>query len=566
MLLLTVGFYAFFSVPYWNKSIIWRDIEISGLKLKENGPQYRLSNGILYKENQSRKIKFELNPAKLIENDQVLRLALFYQITKEDPLFVGPGLDANVYKTSVNELERVNSELLINTGFKENVVPITFLKKTVEVMDSENTFANNKSLFDAETLMNKYKEANRAYLKEAKDLRKKMNDKKLPQKELIQFASITSPDIITADLDKIIKNSSYLNENIIKKGNCLKISTYFCERSLLASANRGETTSQVIEAEPKILNNSQIYIPTDSAGTKLSGPYEVSSTCFNRNNPDTRRFLYTYEDTANGVEKLFPVLAENNYYQKIAGVKTDTVVNSAYLKHDLNWIIALLTTSYGCNDLIYQPKLATIDAYFKRYNKDRIFSRMQKMINADTSDNLKNMIGDGREAENTFFDNKYPSEQDLDNLAVKMENVYAYIVTDQNSTQNSSLDYLFGYKEELLSRSLYIYGKQGNFERVLGTFSFHLNGYANTYKLNKGDREAYIYYIRSGYPLTYLGFSPYVWKSKDTLDYINKETSKIRPDFKDYYEMVKEFGQDYVNRINDIKRPQIWQELLGESI
>lgn len=558
-------FYLFLSLSYpYISGLIWRDINLTGLKV--NNTEYNLNQGKLSKNGKERSLHFELNPASLLENDKVLRLALFYQINKENPLFTGPGLDKEQYKKSIEKLEKINQRLLNNTGFKENVVPINFLKKTVEVIEAQRKFENEKSLTNARILIDKNKETNNNYKKDAQNLKKKLEGLNLPQNTFIQPGSVTSKDIILNDLEKIIKNYDYMEKEIINREKCLNFSTFFCKRILLNK--KIEINNEISEEEPtKILNNEELYYPIDSKNMTLKGPYKIKSPCWKKDKNDKEEhYLYEMEENVNGIKKVIPKIATTNYYREIKTNGGEMVLDKAYKKAGLlDWRAVFVTTTYACNNLEYQSILATINAYYKKYKDKNILSNLEEKDGF--SKEYKNLIEKGLETEKALFAEKFPSQKTLNSLGGYYANIYSFVVKEQHkNNQHPWLDDYIKIKDELLNRYLFIERRFADFDRVINFFSFLLDSSSQMYRFIEGNSEAYTYYIRNGYSLTYLGFSSSVWKNNEPLQYIDFEKSKLREDLKDYEEMVREFGEEYVAKINSIPRSRIWYEILGHPI
>lgn len=559
--------YLFFSYFYFSKSLFWKDINVEGLKLKENGSNYDVVNGDLTKDNTKRKLNYEINPLKLIENDKVLRLALFYQITKEDPLFIGPGLDKEQYKKSIDRLEEVHKNLLNVTGFKENIIPIDLLKKTAEVMEAQDNFEKDKSLDNARLLLRKYKEINKIYKNEATNLGNKLKDTEIASSSgmFMQYSSVTSKDIILSDFEKIIKNYNFLAKEIKKRELCLNFSTYYCKRSSIKENLEKETKVEPEKEENvRILGNGEIYYIKDPKELTLSKPYKITSSCWRgAGDENGYHYLYEMEEYANGIKRLIPKIATNNYYIELG----KGGVGKQYKRHGLDWRIALLTTPYACNDLEYQPMLATINAYYKKYKDKNILSDLKTETKEKLPKEYKKIIEDGADAEEIFFQEKFPSERTLNSLSLYYAKIYSFIINEQQmGNKEEWLNDLSNIKDELLKRHLFIQRKFGDFEGVISLFSYFLNSYLQTTDFSTGNKEVYIYYLRNSYSITFLGFSSSVWRSAEPLQYIDQDKSKIMDGIKDYDEMIKEFGKEYTDKITNMPRALIWYEILGHYI
>jgi hypothetical protein len=562
------AFYLFYSLPYWKSSILWRDIEVSGIKLNDDGPEYRVSKGILFKDNEQREIKFELNPVKLLENDKVLRLAIFYQITKEDPIFMGPGLNIDRYNKSLENMERINSELKNDVGLKDDLLPISYLKETAEVLDKSNKFNNSVNFNYARDLLFSYKKTVKEYFNQSQGLGKVINESNVPVSIFNQAGGVTSKEIILSDIDKMSLNSKKLNKEIANRDRCLNISTFFCNR-VIEEKFLGTSLKDNSDNNVDILAIEDISYPKDIGESIFSGPYKITSLCFKKENDiHDYEYLYVVENEGPNGKRNTPRIATNNYYVKVG--PGDDILSRTYRDNGFDWRFESMVNSYHCNDTSYHTDLATINYFYKNYNNKNLFSDYNKIQNfSKFSEEMKNNIIRASNSEKKFFNSKYPSQSELDELSLSYQNLYNNIIIGENFEPNTELyRNIFSYKEEILNRYLIINSRFADFDSVLNYFYFSLEGYSELAKRDTiiNRHIPYTYLMRNNYSIMFLNFSPSLWHLEDKLVYLDKDKTKIRSDVKDIDQMLSEYSKDYLDKINNFDREQVFIDIFGSPI
>ena len=561
--ILAFGFYGYLSLPYLDTSQ-WIDIEMDGLKVAESASLYNISGGILEKDGISRKIKFEIAPQKLLENNKVLRLALFYQINKEDPIFYGPGLDTGSYSKALEKLESVNDDLVRNMELEDDLVPLDFLQSAGKVLAAYEDLEKDKSLDRAQNLIATQEEATVNYKKDATTLRTKINELFGENKYIIQGGSVSTTDIMTSDLDKIIKNSDLISNDIQSRETCLA-SYIFCKRPKIESMEPIKS-EKVDITYPSFLDTDELYFTKDLESSEIEGPYELSTSCWNEASGEpANQYLYEIVENIDSRERLIPKIATTNYYQEIS-LATEETVDIGYKNHDLDWRVAFLTTPYTCNDLTYQSSLATMN-YYRTKSGPGLFSIMKDDSEYQGApEEYQQIIDAGQKSETAFIDANVPTESDFLETGGLYRELYRLILEKINNGETVPT-FILSKKDEILDRQLLIEGRLASFDGVLNFYSYILDGYSQMALFyDKGEKDSYIYTARNGYSLLFWGFSPSVWRSQEKLEYIATDKPQLREGLLNREEMIRRFGESFTEKVTHLTREQVWYELLGHYI
>jgi hypothetical protein len=150
----------------------------------------------------------------------------------------------------------------------------------------------------------------------------------------------------------------------------------------------------------------------------------------------------------------------------------------------------------------------------QQYRNNRIFAGLKNNSVYSSGDaETRRVIDGGVAAEAAFFDEKYPSEMMLGNLSDYYSYAYGYGV-EHNRDLND---------QALLERSLDAKEKVADYDLLINALAFHLINVNELLTLGKTTADdSYFYPVRSGYSLTFLVFSPSVWRASQSLRYLNK--------------------------------------------
>lgn len=554
--LLVTFFYVYYSLPYLKKDAYWRNIDVEGVRLSEAGPEYKISDGYLFKGGVKRRLKFELSPFKLIENERVLRVALFYQINHIDPIFSGPGLEVNDLNRSVERLEKIHAGMLTSLGLKKSVVPVNYLQSWGKTVEYEAVFRQTKNFPAAKRLVKSQKKTSEAYGVEAQELAETIKELFPEDKALLQGGSLTTTGILQEDLEKVSENAGVLKKEIRTRNACLRISSVFCRPELPWVPESIELKEY---DDQSVLPLSDLYYTKDPKDSVIRGPYRVKTSCWNKENGEKRpQLIYLFEEKNAGFNRLIPKLATQNYYQEIkAG--SEEVIDIGYKNHGVPARVMFDTTPYNCNDLTYQPAMATLN-YFKSNFKSDLFSRIEK--EEGITEELSEIIEEGKKYETQFEKENYPSGESLQNLGRSYSRLYEALAEKTGSSKAMK-----DHREEALERALIIKTKLANFDGIINFFSYILDGYYQVEKAyGKEEKYDYLYTVRSGYSLFFMGFSSSVWRISSEPRYIESSKPQLRPDLLTREQMIQKYGKEQLDQVTSLTRAQVWKELLGQYV
>jgi hypothetical protein len=537
--------------PFLNNKLLWRDINIENLLLTNNGPIYSIDSGKVTVAGSTEELKPNWSLTKEVQNDSIIRLALFSQIDKESPLFGGPGLDINSFEQSVTGLAKSQNDLENVLGLTSDLYPIDFLQKVAEANKSEISFENDRSVQNANNLLKVDREAVVSYRTYVVNLRSKLANTKLPAGLFTQSGGITSEAIILGDLDKAAANASALDQEISNRSSCLNYSSFFCQRQALSLFNdysdEKATTPTEIFPGDETLNGQSVV---------ADGPFQVVTRCW-RPTTSSPNVLLLYSLQSVDGKDLSSRAAGNIYFEKLSAEQFGIELYNQYLKHGVEWDVSSMDSGYTCNDMEYQPSLATISSYYEEFAQKSIFPQVDSL---DWPVNIQKLIIASKNLEASFATEKYPSEMTLDKVAKSYAELYNSIVLYENqSGNNSAMDDL---KDNLLYRFNYINNKMANYDKVINFLSYRTGSHAKTSEADpKGQTDMnYLYFMRNAYGLTLLGFSPSGWRSSTRMEYLDAST-KISPSLVGYDEFVLKFGVDYAKKVISVNRNIIINEL-----
>jgi hypothetical protein len=233
--------------------------------------------------------------------------------------------------------------------------------------------------------------------------------------------------------------------------------------------------------------------------TNLAGPYRINSSCWNKRN---YQWLFMADVCLGSEDKSAcpqgPYLADNKYFNSVAQGNLFKELNDNGVKMSPMGV----TNAYTCNDLQYYAQLNTVDYSYKTYENDRFF---------DSIDDKQ-----GKEAEELFFDKKYPSQDDLDYLS----SYYLYFYNNNKSLLTDA------QKDELLRRGIIGSRKLIKMPSVIdyvGMFADRAN--AKFTKSGNMPQKIYLYVTKSAYSVLFFNFSSSVWRSNDKLHLIDFDAS-----------------------------------------
>jgi len=517
--------------PYINKQLLWRDIDIA-----------------------EGAIKLSFDPVVAVGNDKQIRMAIFYQINKERPLFSAPGLDIDELHASVNKLRTSQADLLNVLGLSDDMYPLDYLQACAEVSQASERFEADPTSLNAKELLKAERKATSLYRNYANSLKSKLSRIKLPSSLFSQAGATTSKDIIIEDLEKTITNSRKLDLEIDSRSRCLSWSSLFCHRKALKPfATRSDDN----------LQNSSLFPAQNlqsGATFTTNGVYQIDSPCWKKDENSTETHLvYALVNNDNNV--LIPQLASNRFFEPLTPEAFGEPLFDEYKKLGVDWQVNYMDNAYTCNNLEYQAGITTINAYYNRFASKPLLKDVEVTLFPST---LQEMVRSAQLNESIFASEKYPSEATLGKIINDYAKIYNYLVLDTNrAAKTDKFVGLAPLRDEMLFRFSFFDNQLADYPENLNYLSLRDSWHARISEVNiKGKVESeYVYFMRNAYSITLLGFSPSVWQSEARLQYLDKN-SKVSSNLIDNNDFVKKFGQQYTDKVASVTRELVIGKLI----
>lgn len=461
-------------------------------------------------------------------------LAQFYLWTKEDPIFTSPNLDSDSFYKIIVALKKEEKSYLKLINKKDKIFPTDFLLSMVSVSKAHDAFIKDPTPAKAQELIAEYKNTVRFYKNDISNFNHVINSldfDTFDKTNIVLFDTTADKDTILNDLTKLRSNADKLEEEINKRQNCFENGSD-CKRPAL------ESSSFKIADNIYSFSNNDI-LPKDLAEPIpgflekgiWSGPYAVSTACLGWSDKlEPVPHLYyliniteheSYEIDRASVEELYVKLATTNYYENISS--HDNLDDNNW-NNPLGRRIVLESNAYNCLSSEYRSKLASIDYLYRNYKDKQVFGSL--LSKNDLTSQQKTFFEKGRGLENAFFESEFPSDIAAKNLANYYELLYKNIITwrgDPQLKDKAWIRELFDKRDEFLNRALEYKTGLSSIDKV---FSQARDSFASmrtrfllgNYKVNS--QILYLtYVIRSLYGLSYLPFSPAVYRLNDDLSY-----------------------------------------------
>lgn len=509
-----------------------KGVEIKNLRLKSDENFYSAKKGKIFKGE------------KEIKEKKATGLALFYQETLEDPLFVGPGFEGKKFKETLQKYEEEKEVIKKTTGFKADIMPVAFLAMLPEVEKSQNEFLTEKSEEKGEKLIEAYKEAGRLYYKEAARFKKNIEEKGLGNVFVLLSGLTTDRELILNDIEIILENAEAIKKEIEKREKCLSGNLESCERKGLGFKKPERKKERETKKEIGLLQEDELFFASDEEEKIESGPYKIETECFKKIDSESGGKQHVYvltEKIPVFPKKIYKTVksAANNFYA--------IQYNGDYKRffgEDIAWTPIPDANPYTCTNFEYIPEAVTLDKVYILYKEKRLYEEIKNLKN-NWPEEIKNLMEEGEFFENKFFNEKIPSYQDLQELS----SFYAYAYSYLNLNKNEELD---KYKNEFLKRHLFIDRELGDFDLIFNNFSFNIiDYYKNNYIKEEPFDEGYLYSLRTAYSITYLPFSPSMWRIEKDLTYYMYFKGGTNNDFMDYQEALQKYEKKEIKGWKD---------------
>jgi len=190
------------------EALFYDDINLESIYPDGDELAYSLRNGEVFQgEN-------KLNENKDKEKiEKVLRLALFSQWMKEDPLLFSATADADKIGESIELLAKGQKEFLEKNGWQENIFATDFLQSFVDSSKQYEIFKNKISIGNAFQLIESIEKTNSLYALDAENLKKVFSSIGSDLMHVgLSGDTYTTFGIMVDDLDKIAENQKLMAE------------------------------------------------------------------------------------------------------------------------------------------------------------------------------------------------------------------------------------------------------------------------------------------------------------------------------------------------------------------
>lgn len=489
----------------------------------------------------------------------------FYQATKEDPLVASPELDHESLIDYLEVMKKRHDKILKDLDLKKNYIPFDFFNGIVNVNKAQAKFLKNPDRKKAEELISSYKKAHIIYKKELNDLKNELDAVFEYQYIFLSPTAYVDRKIILKSFDVMLENAEALGKEI-----------EFRERILNGEKYKERTFSSI---SPNDIRESDL--PTDILGKdklvwvpkkldSIKGPYSVSSFCLEENDQESEYF-YIYKSPHEQPYAPFynfeAKLATNNYYRRVsrdaAQMKT-TNLSKKYPAVEHFFIPRNDGEFCACRSADHLPTLLTIDHLLNHKNKKLFDDVLESPYYKDLSARDKKIFLDGNEAEDMFFSQQVPSE---DNMNILGE----YYFRGYRALRNNDLTYESNeHKEDLLERYLLIRNKMSGITAILVSAK---NIGRNEIRMEHAELGKSVdwlvmnfYVTRSRYPLMFLNFSPTIWRINKTPVYAKKFDDSLfngkSPPFFSYKELSAKLDDKTLKKIRQygIEYTLWWQK------
>src|SRR6266567_709651 len=219
-----------FAVYYINRqpAAHWKDLEISQIYLTGVESEFSIKDGAVYEN--GKVLNGWFNNSKY---DRVLKLALFYQWLKEDPLLFDPNLDRESFDVAIERMKKQNDLASSATNFGY-VNPVLFLQSFSKSSAAWEKFSKNVSEDNAKEMISAMNDARTNYTSDAgrigglfdETLAKGLGGNRL---NFLGGETVSTIGIMAEDFGKIRKNGELLGEEIQKRQACLE--DFVCQRA-----------------------------------------------------------------------------------------------------------------------------------------------------------------------------------------------------------------------------------------------------------------------------------------------------------------------------------------------
>jgi len=481
-------------------------LSIKGLQVKGSSQKYDVIDGEVLQDNKH--VSFLKNPSLY---KKVISLGLFYKVTKEDPLFTSQDMDYQKFAASIEVLADYHNLLIKKLKLKDNIIPLNFLESLPRVAEAHSLFIKKPTAEHADKLIGRYKTVQANYRGDLVQLINKLQEyfSVKEEREFIVLGSATSSRTILSDWRLMLKNASELKKEINYRQSIMAKGTY-SEKAKISKPKSLKNYSGKVS----FLNKNELIVHPQYLNT-LRGPYIVETAIFKKKlSPE---YYYVYNLNYRNRMIFMAKLATDNYYERLVGT---TPVEKALIDKGYRWRPNWDGNTYHFSDNEWQVKLLTLDNFWRKYRGTDIFKEIAnspyfERLNTETRQFVKKAAN----VEGSFFAQKIPSETNLNRLKDYYRWTYELLKSEGSYQSELNAD-----KERLLERYFAANSRLLGLDSVFKTTLYldNLLVRANLGALNK-QMKGYLYALRSSYSLTYLSFSPAVWRLSQRPKFIKKK-------------------------------------------
>ncbi len=507
VLVVAVGWLYLFTV---NMTMSRRLVGYNMENIKVGGHYYVLDHSVVRRIKDGDRSVPEYNPLTIY---RVLKLAILYIETVEDPLFSSSALDGKKFLVEVSRTDKYNDELVKKLSLSNDIVPIAFLQTVGEVAIASENFENDITESKAKVLLSRYTEAMSEYRQATKryiELLEGQNGK--PPARFLGL--ITSSDLNQENISRMKQNIDLLATDVDKRARGFSMG--YTSNPVPNNIKRQKVVTEIDDTSFTLLDNDKLHLPR-GIDDKIPPLYVTSTACMG--GVKQERPFYLFDSRLEGAMVALAKRADNNFYIKF---DKDNTMNKPLLGLGIEWKAVYEGVNYLCPDNTYQAELVTLDSYIERYPSRLLASNLE---------------------ERSFYDAKVRSYNSLLRLADLYEQEYLKLMEAGNQPYSNILP--------LIMRVNYIRGRQAGLDRLFAT-TFFLDSLSKLVDSNNGlTNKTYVYLHRANYSLTLFNFSPQVWRKDTAMEYaIAPSTAMESSAILDYYSLVSKVGQEQVDKIN----------------
>ncbi|HCP08600.1 MAG TPA: hypothetical protein DIT25_02265 [Candidatus Moranbacteria bacterium] len=437
------------------------------------------------------------------------RLQAFQEWMEADPLLFSKTADLEKVKEAIVRLKETQNGFLAENGWQDQIFPMNFWEKFIDTSRQYADFEDSPSGANAEAVLVGMEEAARAYGEDLERLKNIITGFNSQNTKHVSLGGETHTTfkMMGDDLDLMDRNLEKIVEQVEKRKRCFFESVEFCEKPL--KKFQKPIRSDRNESEPVILESALLGLDENK---KYGGPYEINSPCWEKKE---KQYLYSFRNCRNPKEYCVAelILATKKYYQKLS----DNLPFDKLLKEKGGTLTHQSATSpYACNNLEYHPKAATLDYFYEKYRYESFFERlMDENRFASFPEEVRAAIMEGRGAEKSFFEARFPSEDRLEELFES----YAYV-----SRLFSGSEFLSDKeRDDLRTRYSLLDEKMANFDLIVNWIDLYFSRLDQKFPYlaeKNGVGKPFVYAFRSNYLLFFLNFSPIAWRIPEKPEYL----------------------------------------------